>query len=189
MGNSQARQLSIMITLSPLYFLPILMSCVLADSNTTNTTMVSCEDMLTTYQALGRVRMAFGCDLGNTSLGISSSCDESILSTMKSCNPVTMSCLSWGINTNCQSHVNKCDATARVYQGLKQSLKVWCGPQSEPDDDCPWYKQIECGVAVGAAVAACSECVEAPELCEECIDKILEGTDCLDCACTICGCC
>ena len=44
------------------------MSGVLADNNTTNSSMVSCEDIMTSYQELGRARMAFGCDLGSLTL-------------------------------------------------------------------------------------------------------------------------
>ena len=51
---------------------------------------------------------------------------------------------------------------------------VWCGPESEPDDDCPWYKAIGCTALVAAAVADCTECVGAPWMCETC---------------TLCDCC
>merc|ERR1719312_1131507 len=171
-----------------LYLVTVLtmISCASASSNAT---LVSCDDMLASYQALGKVRMAFGCDLGFTSSGAPSPCDEQILTSLKSCKPGNMSCLVSGITSNCNGHSDICGATARVFLGLQQSLTVWCGSDSEQNEDCPWYKELGCTVEVGAAVAACSICVEQPELCEECVEGILEGSDCLDCMCTICGCC
>merc|ERR1711909_128400 len=90
---------------------------------------------------------------------------------------------------DCSGHADICDASSRVFLGLQQTLSVWCGSDSEPNDDCPWYKELGCTVEVGAAVAACAVCVEQPELCEECVEGILEGSDCIDCMCTLCSCC
>merc|ERR1712215_156757 len=122
------------------------------------------------YQALATVRRAYGCDLGYTTTGVPASCDEGILTSLKSCSPVTMSCLVSGITSTCSGHTDICDASSRVFLGLQQSLSVWCGSDSETNDDCPWYKEIGCVAYVGAAVAACAVlCVEQPELCETCV--------------------
>merc|ERR1711862_530398 len=179
-----------MILFSTIYLATVLImtSSASASSNATPA-MVSCEDIVASYQVMATVRRAFGCDLGFTNSGVPSACDEQILTSLKSCKPGNMSCLVSGITSTCNGHQDTCGATARVFLGLQQSLAVWCGSDSEPNEDCPWYKELGCTVEVGAAVAACSICVEQPELCEECVEGILEGSDCLDCMCTICNCC
>merc|ERR1711887_280082 len=149
-----------MTSCSPLYLVTVLtMTMISCTSASTNTTLVSCEDMVASYQALATVRRAYGCDLGYTNSGVPSSCDEGILTSLKSCNPVTMSCLVSGITSTCSGHADICDASSRVFLGLQQTLSVWCGSDSAPNDDCPWYKEHGCTVEVGAAVAACSVCV------------------------------
>merc|ERR1711970_547378 len=177
------------ISCSPLYLMTVLtITMISCTSASTNATLVSCDDMVASYQALATVRRAFGCDLGFTTSGVPSSCDEGILTTLKSCSPVTMSCLVSGITSTCNGHADICEASSRVFLGLQQSLTVWCGSDSEPNEDCPWYKEMACIAVVPAAVAACSVCVEQPELCEECVEAVLHGTECADCICTICGC-
>merc|ERR1711862_786561 len=88
------------------------------------------------------VRRAFGCDLEFTNSGIPSSCDEQILTSLKSCKPGNMSCLVSGITSTCNGHSDICGATARVFLGLQQSLTVWCGSDSEQNEDCPTTRQF-----------------------------------------------
>merc|ERR1712055_946546 len=121
------RRRRMVISCSPLYLVTVL-TMISCTSASTNTTLVSCEDMVASYQTLATVRRAFGCDLGFTTSGVPSSCDKGILTSLKSCNPVTMTCLVSGIAPTCNGHADICDASSRVFLGLQQSLSVWCGP-------------------------------------------------------------
>merc|ERR1719260_570657 len=183
-----------MISCSHLYLvmvtvLTMTMTMISCTSASTNTTLVSCEDMVASYKALATVRRAFGCDLGYTTSGVPSSCDEGILTSLKSCSPVTMSCLVSGITSTCSGHADICDASSRVFLGLQQTLSVWCGPDSETNDDCPWYKELGCEALVEAAIEVCAVCPVQPELCAICVGAIMGGSACADCVCIIRGCC
>merc|ERR1719308_223135 len=127
-----------MILFSPIYLATVLiMTMISSISASSNATMVSCEDIVASYQVTATVRRAFGCDLGFTNSGIPSACDEQILTSLKSCKPGNMSCLVSGILSTCNGHQDTCGATARVFLGLQQSLAVWCGSDSEQNEDCP----------------------------------------------------
>merc|ERR1711862_617991 len=125
-----------MILFSTIYLATVLIMTMIssasASSNATPT-MVSCEDIVASYQVMATVRRAFGCDLGFTNSGVPSACDEQILTSLKSCKPGNMSCLVSGITSTCNGHQDTCGATARVFLGLQQNLAVWCGSDSEPN--------------------------------------------------------
>merc|ERR1719309_102419 len=147
----------------------------------------SCEQMAEAHKSIGRVRIAYGCDLGNITNGLTSTCDDAVLTSLKSCSKPTTTCIikTLGSHQECKGHADVCQSIAKVHSSLQQNLLLWCEPT--PTNDCPWYKALECDAAIAAAMVACAE---DPPLEEECIEEAVEALDCgTDCICEQCGCC
>merc|ERR1719309_95392 len=147
----------------------------------------SCDQMAGAHKSIGRVRIAYGCDLGNITNGLTSTCDDAVLTSLKSCSKPTTTCIikTLGSHQECKGHADICQSIAKVHSSLQQNLLLWCEPA--PSNDCPWYKALECESAIAAAIIGCEP---VPPLEPACIAAAVAGLGCeMDCICEQCGCC
>merc|ERR1711915_126167 len=102
----------------------------------------SCEQMAGAHKSIGRVRIAYGCDLGNITNGLTSTCDDAVLTSLKSCSKPTTTCIikTLGSHHECKGHADVCQSIAKVHSSLQQNLLLWCEPT--PTNDCPCTKLL-----------------------------------------------
>merc|ERR1712083_1173253 len=77
----------------------------------------SCEQMAGAHKSIGRVRIAYGCDLGNITNGLTSTCDDAVLTSLKSCSKPTTTCIikTLGSHQECKGHADVCQSIAKIH--------------------------------------------------------------------------
>merc|ERR1711872_652576 len=87
----------------------------------------SCDQMAGAHKSIGRVRIAYGCDLGNITHGLTSTCDDAVLTSLKSCSKPTTTCIikTLGSHQECKDHADVCQSMPRFIRVSNKTC--FCG--------------------------------------------------------------